>query len=160
MDLRCKPLIMIAAVALLLVGFYSIGVQRHTYMQIGTVVVNASRADGTMLAVFTLLIMIVPILKIVGAIGLLRDRTWGWLTAVIALALDLGVRAVAVVRLHTYTAGDIGGPPAGRQGIIVASSSAWPLYVILAISVISLFLLLGHAARRPYDRPAGDDPSA
>ncbi|MBZ0267526.1 hypothetical protein K8I85_05180 [bacterium] len=143
---------MIRMIAWVLVGtgaWVLVGL-RSSYLHPGTALRMAAEYAGLWLAIVLAAQLLVPALKTAAGLGLLLRKRWGRAVALVALPVDVLTLGVSIARLHAAAAP----PDPLAAGTVVRQVSAVPMYVIFALSLVSL-VLLGRKPSRDDDARRG-----
>jgi hypothetical protein len=92
-------------------------------------------------------IILVPIAKLVAAVGLFMFKRWGWFLAVAVLVLDLAFGLQAAIRICGFSLNPPPQPPIPVGPHTVVSLSMWPTYIIAFISAICVLVFMRKSIR-------------
>jgi hypothetical protein len=92
-------------------------------------------------------IMLIPIAKLVAAVGLFMSKRWGWFLTVAVLALDLALGLYAAIRMCGFSLNPPPQPPTPVGPHTVVSLSMWPTYIIAFISAICVLVFMRNSIR-------------
>lgn len=145
MVMQRKENIMIKVVALATAatGLFSFIRFGRSNLQFVTGFHRVLEMTNPLLAVLGLVVMIIPIVKTVAAVGIFRNQSWAWFVATAALFFDSVFRVAGAINWALIVAFVPPTPqPRIPQGAVTCSGSILPSFVIAIISLISIFILI------------------
>lgn len=94
-------------------------------------------------SVLCFVVMVIPILKLVAAVGLFRNKHWAWFSGIAVLTADFVLRAnVAITMFLIDALVPPTPPPPMPEGGVTMVIPLWPSYVIAIISIASVLVLI------------------
>jgi hypothetical protein len=144
----------ILSVALLAIatGAFVIVSNWVSYAHLPSVIKGTADIVGTLQTVLITIMLAIPILKVIAAMGLLGVRGWAWALAIPVLAFDFIYRAQMALRFYTYGNPEIM-PRPDLGGTVVKTGSLWPSHIIALISLASLAILMRKPTVEAFVRP-------
>ena len=103
-------------------------------------------------------LLLIPIIKLIVVLGLMRLKRWAWTVLFTALTLDIALTAIAGAKMYAYQRSGTG-PPPSNGGAIVETVSMWPAYIIAVINLASLIILLQPSVRARFNSASKRHPA-
>jgi hypothetical protein len=142
-----QPLILCVAYVTAATGLFSIVRGWGSYGHFDSIVRVTLAVAGPATLLFSLVVLLVPIAKLLAAAGLLLRRGWARPAAIAVLSVDAITLIRAAVRLHVVSImRGVSAPPLAGASV-VHTESLWPTYLVAAISVVSVLALISGASR-------------
>ena len=125
-------------------GVFVIVKDRWGYLYFPMAFRGTSEIIGPLLAVLSLLVMVIPVLKIVVAVGLFNVRRWAWISAIVVLTLDFVIRLQSAVRMCIFSLTHPIPPmpmSVSQENVVVRVVNMGPTYVVSIVGILIVLIL-------------------
>ena len=152
--MRSRNIVRWVASVTLATGLFSILTAWGSYVWLLPSLKGTLAVAGLWVTVVSVVLMLVPILKVVGAVGMFTSARWSWFVVILSLLLDFVVRASSAVTMFLLAVSD-------SPAVSLPSSSAsattvivplWPTHLAAIVSLV-LVLVLSQKPIRDQFRP-------